>query len=275
MIVSKGGFQGVFGVLSLSAGLCLTSAASGEPRMEVTGGLPIFHDVALKVAPLQTSPIPPGTLKPKAGDGTAGIGVGTLDVKTLGSVKGGQKVDVPVALLSKEYANASGFQVVLKFDTGSLSTTVTGKKDGTAFANATDQPAQVKGDSVTYGASISGGTTTARGALAILSFTTASNYSGDTEISLQSVQVTVSGVANSLRPGASVVLSSGTVAGAGIPSDFDGNGVVDFDDFFLFAAAFGLKQGQAGFDAKYDLSSNGMVDFDDFFIFAGDFGKKK
>jgi hypothetical protein len=57
-------------------------------------------------------------------------------------------------------------------------------------------------------------------------------------------------------------------------SDFDGSGAVDFDDFFAFAAAFGKKQGEAGFDAKYDLSKNGTVDFEDFFIFADDFGKK-
>ena len=52
-------------------------------------------------------------------------------------------------------------------------------------------------------------------------------------------------------------------------SDFDGNGVVDFDDFFLFAAAFGGK------DARFDLNQDGAVDLNDFFLFADDFGKKK
>ncbi len=51
-------------------------------------------------------------------------------------------------------------------------------------------------------------------------------------------------------------------------SDFDGNGEVGFDDFFLFAAAFG------GRDEKFDLNRSGAVDFDDFFLFAADFGKK-
>jgi len=51
-------------------------------------------------------------------------------------------------------------------------------------------------------------------------------------------------------------------------SDFDGNGVVGFDDFFLFASAFGGK------DARFDLNRSGVVDFDDFFLFAADFGKQ-
>ncbi len=262
--------------LAVSAGLCLVSSAVAGPRTEITGGLPIFSDVSLKVAPLQTSPVTPGTLGPKAGDGSASIGIGTLEVKSLGSVKGGQKVDVTVAL-TKEYANSNGFQVVLKFDSTKVSnTTVTGRKEGAAFANAIDLPAQAKGDSVIYGASFLGGTTTAKGSLATLTFTTAASYTGDTEIRLQSVQVRISGgTPANLKPGASVVLSSSPLGLAGIPSDFDASGPVDFDDFFLFAAAFGKKQGESGFEAKFDLSTNGVIDFDDFFVFAGDFGKKK
>ena len=65
-----------------------------------------------------------------------------------------------------------------------------------------------------------------------------------------------------------------SVRGVSLASDFDGNGAVDFDDFFAFAAAFGKRQGEAAYEAKYDLSKNGVIDFDDFFIFADDFGKK-
>ena len=51
-------------------------------------------------------------------------------------------------------------------------------------------------------------------------------------------------------------------------SDFDGDGMIDLDDFFCFAGAF------AGTDPLYDLNKSGKVDFEDFFIFAEDFGKK-
>ena len=58
---------------------------------------------------------------------------------------------------------------------------------------------------------------------------------------------------------------------SGLASDFDGNGEVGFDDFFLFAPAFGQKA--TGANTKYDLDRDGEVGFGDFFIFAGDFGK--
>ena len=51
-------------------------------------------------------------------------------------------------------------------------------------------------------------------------------------------------------------------------SDFDGDGVVGFEDFFLFSGAFG------GRDARFDLDKSGAVGFEDFFLFAADFGKK-
>ena len=50
-------------------------------------------------------------------------------------------------------------------------------------------------------------------------------------------------------------------------SDFDGDGVASFADFFLFADAFGTT------DARFDLDGSGVVDFGDFFIFADSFGQ--
>jgi len=53
-----------------------------------------------------------------------------------------------------------------------------------------------------------------------------------------------------------------------VSPDFNEDGFVDFDDFFLFAQAFGTK------DSDFDLTDDGFVDFDDFFVFANEFGKK-
>jgi hypothetical protein len=50
-------------------------------------------------------------------------------------------------------------------------------------------------------------------------------------------------------------------------SDFDGNGQVDFADFFLFVDAFGKT------NTRFDLDGNGQVDFADFFLFVDAFGK--
>jgi hypothetical protein len=50
------------------------------------------------------------------------------------------------------------------------------------------------------------------------------------------------------------------------PGDFNGDGRVDFADFFLFADHFG------GTDPLFDLDGDGRVDFADFFLFADHFG---
>lgn len=251
--------------------LALAPPASGGPRPDITGGFPVFTDVALKAVPLQTSPVQPGTLGPKAGDGSAGLGLGALDTKTLGSVKGGQAIEVPVAI-TKEYAGATSFQVVLGFDSKKVSTTITGKLDGSSFAGGFGLPAQVKGDSVVYGAAFLGGSTTAKGQLAVLSFKTLSDYTGSTEITLLSVQVKAGAVVTNLVPKATVVLTSESLA-TGLAADFDGSGDVGFEDFFLFAAAFNLPA--TGDNQKFDLDKDASIGFGDFFLFAADFGKRK
>ncbi len=48
--------------------------------------------------------------------------------------------------------------------------------------------------------------------------------------------------------------------------DFNGDGVTDLSDFYLFAEAFG------GTDPRFDLDGSGTVDFADFFLFAESFG---
>jgi penicillin amidase len=57
-------------------------------------------------------------------------------------------------------------------------------------------------------------------------------------------------------------------------ADFDGSGWVDLSDFFLFASAFGRRQSDAEFNAKFDLDGDGEVGFGDFLEFAESFGEK-
>ncbi|MCZ6633184.1 MAG: hypothetical protein O7G87_07245, partial [bacterium] len=52
-----------------------------------------------------------------------------------------------------------------------------------------------------------------------------------------------------------------------LTGDFDNNGSVDFQDFLLFASAFGKT------DSKFDLDGDGAVAFPDFLIFATAFGQ--
>ena len=55
--------------------------------------------------------------------------------------------------------------------------------------------------------------------------------------------------------------------------DFNGDGTVDFADFLLFTAQFGLRRGDAGFDARFDLDGDGTIGFGDFLIFGSAFGQ--
>ena len=56
--------------------------------------------------------------------------------------------------------------------------------------------------------------------------------------------------------------------------DFNGDGTVDIPDFLIFVDAYGSKEGEEKYDAKYDLDGNGEIGISDFLIFVDDFGKE-
>ena len=58
-----------------------------------------------------------------------------------------------------------------------------------------------------------------------------------------------------------------------VNSDFNNDGKVDFDDFFLFADNFQKSVNEN--NEKFDLDKNKRIDVEDFFIFAEDFEKGK
>ncbi|MDP6039336.1 MAG: dockerin type I domain-containing protein, partial [Candidatus Latescibacteria bacterium] len=57
------------------------------------------------------------------------------------------------------------------------------------------------------------------------------------------------------------------------PSDFNGDGRVDFVDYLNFTKHFGQDSSDEGFDAQFDLNKNGDVGFSDFVLFAQHFGQ--
>ena len=65
-----------------------------------------------------------------------------------------------------------------------------------------------------------------------------------------------------------------TLQPAALTPDFNGDGRVDFADFLLFTAQFGLRQGDPGYDARYDLDGDGTIGFGDFLIFGSAFGRE-
>jgi hypothetical protein len=65
-----------------------------------------------------------------------------------------------------------------------------------------------------------------------------------------------------------------SVIGASIATgDFDGDGMVGFSDFLIFAGAFGSQPGDPTFRSDADLDQSGDVGFGDFLIFAAAFGQ--
>ena len=56
--------------------------------------------------------------------------------------------------------------------------------------------------------------------------------------------------------------------------DFNGDGRVDFTDFLLFTAQYGLRQGDPGYDARYDLDGDDTIGFGDFLIFSSAFNRE-
>ena len=56
-------------------------------------------------------------------------------------------------------------------------------------------------------------------------------------------------------------------------ADYNGDGVVDVDDFLLFIAKYGTNQGDGKYEAKYDLDSDGTIGISDFLAFIGFFGQ--
>ena len=64
-------------------------------------------------------------------------------------------------------------------------------------------------------------------------------------------------------------VSAQTVADA----DFSGDRVVDITDFLAFVEAYGTKQGDTNYNAKYDLDGNGTVGINDFLIFVNFYGQ--
>ena len=55
--------------------------------------------------------------------------------------------------------------------------------------------------------------------------------------------------------------------------DFDGNGIVNFQDFVDFARHFGTKKDDPTYNVKFDLDLDGSIGFSDFVAFAMRFGE--
>ncbi len=77
-----------------------------------------------------------------------------------------------------------------------------------------------------------------------------------------------------IYPFADVLFGEDAERASAMPNpDFDGNGVVDFDDFSLLTSRFGARRGDAGYEGRFDLNGDGVIEFRDFLIYTRYFGQ--
>jgi uncharacterized repeat protein (TIGR02543 family) len=62
---------------------------------------------------------------------------------------------------------------------------------------------------------------------------------------------------------------------AALPGDFNSDGKVDFEDFMLFALAYGSTSVSSNWNAACDLDPDGKIDFEDLMLFAVNYGKEE
>ena len=51
-----------------------------------------------------------------------------------------------------------------------------------------------------------------------------------------------------------------------------GDGIVRFNDFLLFARAYGARRGEEAFEDRFDLDPDDAIGFSDFLLFAKAYG---
>ena len=175
---------------------------------------------------------------------------------------------------SREHGTESGRpQLVVEFSTGGMNNppvvanAVAAQSltlGGGAFSlNVSAQPAVFTdgdGDPLSYGAT-SGDESIATVSLQGSSITIVAAGDGSTTITLTADDD--DGGEASIQINVQVVRLLG---------DFDGNGSVDFDDFFQFADRFASSPTSENWSAVFDLVADEVINFDDFFVFADSFG---
>ncbi len=172
---------------------------------------------------------------------------------------------VPIQIFGSDIQGASSLSVRIEYDTTQV--VYEGFDAGDVLPDA-QALAEQDSTSVRIDVTSPGGSATVNaGWVGTARFRTTDAFL-ETEVRLVRAELARGGQSGVASPALGVALQ---IASAPSP-DFDGNGRVDFADFVLFAGAFGYREGQAPYEAKYDLNGGGGIAFDDFVIFANSFG---
>lgn len=172
-------------------------------------------------------------------------------------------------LVVSEAPEINGWNATIEFDPSQVRY-VGGSFQASGFIPGLLALADEKEGSVSVGGTVLGSDAkySGDGVLGTLSFEILEDFTGSANLVITQINFRrVDGVEDKQTVRSLATLTSEVLVEE-LPGDFDGNGKVDFSDFFLFADGFG------GSDPKYDLDKSGGVDFSDFFIFADNFGRE-
>lgn len=190
--------------------------------------------------------------------------------QTLFDVKPGTTFDVEIVAKAR-VAGATGFTARLEFDPKKL--TYVSFKVGDLIPNLQGLPYLRDGIVEVGGAILGGGQGAIRdsGTLVTMRFQVSEDLAGTALLTFTSASLKRGNQRELFTLNKAVSIQTFSE----LPGDFDGSGVVDFDDFFLFAIAFGKKKEDQRFESKFDMNQNDEIDFNDFFLFADAFGKSR
>ena len=274
--VSLGGFppgitlpNGYLGTVTLTTTSDVTNVAfTVSASMNVADGTNLGETDMITATPLSFNttppppPSPPFSLSLDGDDATGDQAVKEVDVSP-GAV-------ATIQVFGKGIRNATG--VSARFEYDSAQVTYEGFDAGGILPNArvialpSRNPTAVEISLVSFG----GQATADSGLVGNIRFRTMSAFSSTTLRLVRAVlgrgtqteRVTFADTQITLQP-------------AALTPDFNGDGRVNFADFLLFTAQFGLRRGDAGYEARFDLDGDGTIGFGDFLIFGRAFGREE
>ena len=176
---------------------------------------------------------------------------------------------IAIQIFGKDIQNANGLAAV-RFEYDAVQVVYEGFDAGDVLPNARvfseqgTNPTFVEIDIVSF----DGQATANSGLLGTIHFRTMEAFSGTT-IQLVRAELGRGGQIESATMDVRVELRL-----QALPSDFNGDGAVNFVDFLTFTSQFGIRQGDGRYEPKYDLDGDGSIGFSDFLIFVDNFGKK-
>ena len=242
-------FEGVIGVFTLEVvDIALLDASDDKPAVELT----VF---------------------PQDGSGEWSLDLdaatGDQGVRELNGFSAGDEFTLEL-VTNQNVSPALGGSFTIQFDPEQLEP-ITSSISGIAAQLGV---AVVDGSEVRFTLAGVAGVPVEEGHIGEIRFTALGGFEGETEIKLVKAAI---GDATSFanvesEPNATVVIRSIGASSSPNP-DFDGDGVISFRDFILFAQKFGARSGEQVYDAQYDLDSSGDIGFRDFILFAQVYGK--